>query len=264
MGKKRIVLGVDASTSCLGTSVVSYDGENIEVLYVHYVKMKQSKKYKGTDSLFYKSKQFKNEFIDKIKGWGITDIVIEEPLPNSQNVITVNSLMKFNGMISQSLYESLGVIPEYISSYDARKYAFPELMAVRKFNKSGEEYSIKNIKHALKHSELVLFGAYPFDVQKKFILWNKIAELYPRINWAYDKENNLTVENFDASDSLVCILGYLKKEKYEKDEPVVTKFDITQGKVDNELYNISYTMRFCGKTFDKKISLTKNNDKDLL
>ena len=59
MEKKRIVLGVDASTSCLGTSVVSYDGENIEVLYVHYVKMKQSKKYKGTDSLFYKSKQFK-------------------------------------------------------------------------------------------------------------------------------------------------------------------------------------------------------------
>lgn len=263
MEKKRIILGVDVSTSCLGTSVVSYDGIKTEVLYVHYVKMKQSKKFKGTDSLFFKSQQFKDEFINKIKNWGITDIIIEEPLPSSQNINTVNSLMKFNGMISQSLYEALDVMPHYISSYDARKYAFPELLAIRKFNKKGEEYDIKKIKHSLEHNEIVLFGSYPFDIQKKFVLWNKIVELYPKINWTYDKNNNLTVENFDASDSLVCILGYLNKEKYNNSIPVINKFEITPGKIENELYDISYEMNFCDRNFNKKISLTKNNNKHL-
>lgn len=258
MEKNRIILGVDVSTSCLGTSVASYDGEETKIEYVHYVKMKQSKKYKGTDSLFYKSQQFKDNFIAKVKNWGITDIVIEEPLPSSQNVNTVNSLMKFNGMVSQSLYESLGVIPQYISSYDARKYAFPDLLSIRKYNKKGEEYDIKKITHALKNNEVVLFGGFSWDVQKKFILWNKIVELYPDINWSYDKDNNLKVENFDASDSLVCILGFINKEKYCDTLPSVKNYAIKRGVGKEEAFNIAYTMEFCGRTFDKSMVLTKN------
>ena len=100
MDKKRIILGLDVSTSCLGTSIVSYDGEEAKILYVHYVKMKSSKKYKGTNALFFKSQQFKDNFIQMLKDKGlinvITDIVIEEPLPGSQNVGTGNTLMKFN------------------------------------------------------------------------------------------------------------------------------------------------------------------------
>ena len=42
-------------------------------------------------------------------------LVIEEPLPSSQNVSTVNTLLKFNGMISESVYELTGVVPKYIS-----------------------------------------------------------------------------------------------------------------------------------------------------
>ena len=257
MNNKKIILGIDASTTCLGTSVVAYDGENTEVLYVHYVKMKSSKKYKGTDVLFYKSKQFKDFFINKIKQWGITDVVIEEPLPNSQNLITVNNLLKFNGMISQSLYESLGVIPQYISSYDARKYAFPDLMAVRKLNKMEEEYDIKKIIHSLKHNELVLFGGFPYSCQKKYILWNKIVEMYPNIKWTYDKQGELTVENFDASDSLVCILGYINKLKYYNKPPLIKTYNITKN-AKNET-EINYQFEFCGKTINNKIFLTKNN-----
>ena len=68
----------------------------------------------------------------------------------------------------------------YISSYDARKFAFPDLMAIRKFNKKGEEYTSKKIKKAIKNNELVLFGSYPFDCAKKMILWNKISEMYEK------------------------------------------------------------------------------------
>ena len=38
-------------------------------------------------------------------------------------------------MISECVYDVLHVVPDYISSFDARTYAFPELHAVRKFNK---------------------------------------------------------------------------------------------------------------------------------
>ena len=154
MDKKRIILGLDVSTSCLGTSIVSYDGEEAKILYVHYVKMKSSKKYKGTNALFFKSQQFNDNFIQMLKDKGlinvITDIVIEEPLPGSQNVGTVNTLMKFNGMISQSIYEATGIMPQYISSYEARKYAFPDLMAIRKYNKKGEVYDTESMMSLYK------------------------------------------------------------------------------------------------------------------
>ena len=169
----RIILGIDISTACLGVSLAKYDGKEIEILKISHVKPKISKKIKGTEALFLKAKQFKEQFIEKYKDIGLTDIVIEEPLPNSQNNNTVTTLLRFNGMISQSIYEATGIVPKYISSYDARKYAFPELMAVRKFNKKGEQYDEKKIKRALKNNELVLFGNYPWDCQKKNILWNK-------------------------------------------------------------------------------------------
>ena len=169
----RIILGIDISTACLGVSLARYDGTNVEILKLSHVKPKISRKIKGTESLFMKTKQFKEQFIEKYKDIGLTDIIIEEPLPNSQNNNTVTTLLRFNGMISQSIYEATGVVPKYISSYDARKYAFPELMAVRKFNKKGEQYNEKKIKNALKNNELVLYGDYPFDCEKKHIVWNK-------------------------------------------------------------------------------------------
>ena len=255
MDKKRIILGLDVSTSCLGTSIVSYDGEEAKILYVHYVKMKSSKKYKGTNALFFKSQQFKDNFIQMLKDKGlinvITDIVIEEPLPGSQNVGTVNTLMKFNGMKKKKKKEVKGIMPQYISSYEERKYAFPDLMAIRKYNKKGEVYDIKKITSALKHSEVVLFGNYPWDCAKKNILWNKISDMYPDIKWTYDKNNELTVENFDASDSMICILGFINKEKYFNKEPSIINYNI--NKIENNIYDINYTMSFCDKIFDKKI-----------
>lgn len=253
MEKKRIILGLDVSTSCIGTSVASYDGEKIEILYVDYVKFKTSKKYKGTNSLFFKIEQFKDQFINKITEWGITDIIIEEPLPGSQNVNTVNTLMKFNGMVSQLIYDRTGIMPQYISSYDARRFGFPDLLAVRKYNKKGEEYPKKKILRCLKNNDVVSFGSYPWDCAKKTILWNRIAELYPDIKWTYNKDDELCKENFDASDSIVCIMGYMNKLKYEEQTPVVK--DINTLFIKDNMTTITYKIEFCGQVFDKKIVL---------
>lgn len=244
----RIILGIDISTACLGVSLARYDGTNVEILKISHVKPKISRKIKGTESLFMKTKQFKEQFIEKYKDIGLTDIIIEEPLPNSQNNNTVTTLLRFNGMISQSIYEATGVVPKYISSYDARKYAFPELMAVRKFNKKGERYNEKKIKNALKNNELVLYGDYPFSCEKKYIIWNKISELYPDIEWIYNKKNELVTENFDASDSLTCVLGFLNKEKYGEQ-----KFEIIDYKIENNI--ILYTTKIGDITINKRLIL---------
>lgn len=244
----RIILGIDISTTCLGVSLARYDGTNVEILKLSHVKPKISRKIKGTESLFMKTKQFKEQFIEKYKDIGLTDIIIEEPLPNSQNNNTVTTLLRFNGMISQSIYEATGVVPKYISSYDARKYAFPELMAVRKFNKKGEQYNEKKIKNALKNNELVLYGDYPFSCEKKYIIWNKINEKYPNIEWIFNKKNELVTENFDASDSLTCVLGFLNKEKYGEQ-----KFEIIDYKIENNI--ILYTTKIGDITINKRLIL---------
>lgn len=252
----RIILGIDISTTCTGVTLVSYDGENAKVLYIDRVKFKVPRKVKGTEALFVKSQQFIDKFLNHYKNYGITDIVIEEPLPNSQNLETVNTLMKFNGMLSQSVFQATNVIPRYISSYDARKYAFPELMAVRKYNKKGEVYDIKQIRKAFKHNDLVLFGSYPFDCKKKYILWNKVSELYPDIKWVYDKKGELKTENFDASDSLVCVLGYINKEKYlNTSGPNILSYKEDNILDSNNIIKFSYTTEFCGKTYEKILIL---------
>ena len=115
-------------------------------------------------------------------------------------------------MISKSIYDTIGVIPDFISSYDARKYAFCELMAVRTTKKDGTPLDAKQIAK----NTPVLFGAYPFDVDKKMVIFEKVCDLVPQITWLLDKNNKLKKENFDMSDSFACTLGYMKKEGFWK------------------------------------------------
>jgi hypothetical protein len=110
-------------------------------------------------------------------------------------------------MIAKSIYNTLGIVPEFISSYDARKYAFPELMAIRKFDKKGNPYSEKDIAK----KEPVLFGAYDWDIDKKTVIWDKVAEMFPTIQWIYDKKHKLKKENYDTSDAVACLLGHMRK-----------------------------------------------------
>ena len=128
-------------------------------------------------------------------------------------------------MISDCIYNNLGIVPVYISSYDARKYSFPELMAIRKYGKDGKQYDYKKIMNEIKNNKLVLFGSYSWEVDKKIVMQGKVAELFPNIEWVYDKKGELKKENFDASDSYVACLGYLNKQKY--------------GEIDFKIDNIS-------------------------
>jgi hypothetical protein len=204
----EFLLALDVSTSTIGIAIFEDMGNHGELKLLHHVSPKVKPKPENKmEELFRKVEIFEQEFLTHYSDFGITKVVIEEPLLQSNNVYTIATLLRFNGMISKSVYDTIGVVPEFISSYDARKYAFPELMAVRKFKKDGTALAEKVIA---KNSP-VLFGEYPFDVDKKYILWEKVAELEPQVTWFYDKNNKLKKETFDTSDAYVCGIGYMNK-----------------------------------------------------
>jgi hypothetical protein len=186
------VLGLDVSTSTIGWAL--FDLESKELLELTHIsprpKPKEENKIK---ELLLKSEIFRSKLKD-YAGFNITNVVIEEPLLNSNNVYTVQTLLRFNTLISKEIYDVLGVVPSYISTYNSRKSAFPWLV---KENDKGK---------------FVLFGGYPKDCDKKQIVWEQVAKREPQINWVYTKNNTLKKENFDMSDAYCCVLGYMKQE----------------------------------------------------
>ena len=120
----RYILGLDISTACIGVSLVKDDGKSVpEILYLGHKTPKIPRKIKGIEALFLRKQIFEDEFIKNItSSYTITDVVIEEPLLSSNNVNTVATLLRFNGMISEAIYRNIGIVPSFISSYDARLY----------------------------------------------------------------------------------------------------------------------------------------------
>ena len=206
--KNSFILGLDVSTKTIGIALFENEGKNGKLKLLHPVtpKIKPQPKNKMQE-LFEKAKIFEDEFLNKYSDIGITRVIIEEPLLRSNNVNTIATLLRFNGMISRSVYDTLGVVPDYISSYDARKYAFPELMAIRTHDKKGEPYTEKQIAK----NKPVLFGAHPWDIDKKVVIWNLVSDLEPQINWLYCKNKILKKENYDRSDSFAAVVGFQRK-----------------------------------------------------
>lgn len=236
--QNKIILGLDVSTTCIGCCLFLDDGsENGKIIALTHVVPKIPGKIKGIESLFLKKKIFNDEFLSEWKGRGIDEVIIEEPLLRSNNVETCGTLLRFNGMISDCVYTELGIVPEYISSYDARKYAFPSLMSIRKYNKTGEQYPYKKIMKEIQTGRLVLFGAYPWEIDKKAVMQGKVSELFPDIPWLYNKKGELKKENFDACDAYVACLGYVNKKRYGEPDFKITDIKEVEDGIE---YKVNY------------------------
>jgi len=187
------VLGLDISTKTIGWALFDINKQDLLELS-HFSPVIKPKPDDKIQELLYKVDAFE-EKLENYKNLGITEVVIEEPLLNSNNVWTVGTLLRYNSMISRSIYKVLGIIPKYISTYNSRKYAWPEL--VQENNKG-------------KH---VLFGGLPKTIDKKEIIWKKVSSKEPQITWLYTRNNTLKKECYDQADAYTCVLGYMKKEK---------------------------------------------------
>ena len=146
IGKSPKVLGLDISTKTIGWAL--FDIQKRELLELTHFSPKIKGDYSKVEEMMLKSEQFKTKILDYAK-FGITKVIIEEPLLNSNNIRTVSTLMRYNSFITRVIYETLGLIPEFISTYNSRKYAFPELFTE---NNKGKK---------------VLFGKYDVGCDKK-------------------------------------------------------------------------------------------------
>ena len=240
---KRILMGLDVSTTCIGCAIIVDDGSEYgQILELTHVLPKV--KSKGVESLFLKKKIFNDEFLSKWKDVKVDEVIIEEPLVRSNNVETCATLLRFNGMISDCVYNVLGVVPKYISSYDARKYSFPELMSIRKYGKDEKIYEKKKILKEISEGKLVLFGGYSWSVDKKSIIQGKVSDAFPGIEWLYNKKGELKKENFDACDAYVAVLGHLNMERFGD-----LDFKVENIKENDE--NVTYDVKYWDRCVER-------------
>ena len=242
---KKVYLGCDVSTQTIGFCILIDDGSEYgKIVELTHINPKVPTKTKGIEQLFLKKKIFE-EFLIKYKDFGIDEVIIEEPLLRSNNVNTVSTLLRFNGMVSDCVYNVLGIVPQYISSYDAREYSFPELMSIRKYGKNEKQYEFSKIYKEIKDCKLVLFGGYPWTIDKKTVIQGKVSEIFPDIEWLYNKKGELKKENFDACDAYVAVLGFLNKQRFGKLE--FSSEIIGESNDGNGTREISYNIRYWNK-----------------
>ena len=187
------ILGLDISTKTIGWALFDVNSSKLLELTHFSPKIKPQPEDK-IEELLKKAEAFKKH-LESYRDVGITRVVIEEPLLNSNNIYTVGTLLRYNTMILKSCYEILGIVPTFITTYNARKYAFPSLV--------GKNDKGKN----------VLFGGLPKDIDKKHIVWENVNVVCPEVEWLYGKNGQLKKENYDMSDAATVVIGFVNMQK---------------------------------------------------
>lgn len=190
---KPKILGLDVSSKTIGWALFDMTS-SILLEASHFTPKIKPQPEDKVEELLMKAEAFKKH-LEKYKDYGIVKVIIEEPLLNSNNRFTVGTLMRYNSMILKECYDVFHVVPTFISTYNARKFAFPDLV---RDNGKGK---------------YVLFGGYPKDIDKKHIIWEHVNAVCPEINWLRDKNGKLKKECYDISDSVTCVIGHINMIK---------------------------------------------------
>lgn len=193
---KAKILGLDISTKTIGWALFDMNGSKLLELTHFSPKIKPQPEEK-IEELLLKAEAFKKH-IEGYKNMGISRIVIEEPLLQSDNIYTVGTLLRYNTLILKNCYDVFGIVPTFISTYNARKFAFPDLV--------GENDKGRN----------VLFGGYPKDIDKKHVIWEHVNAVCPDVSWLYGKTGSLKKENYDMADAATAVIGFVNMLKSEK------------------------------------------------
>ena len=170
--------------------------ENFNLISVKALKMSTNKNCED-DSEIIKGDGFK-KFVEELKNYEIIDIFVEEPLVKSNNVYTVNKLLKFNGICSYILRDVLGIVPKFMSVDEVRRIFCPEMT----------EYDHKKNKFILKFKSR--------KIDPKDYIFEKISKEYNNINWIINRNNKFKTENYDITDSIALAKSCFKKF-YEKE-----------------------------------------------
>ena len=174
-----MTLGLDISTTVIGIALFDKNDKFCNLEYI---------KFKPKTNLFQRLDDFVEHFeqlslaINLENGENkLEHISIEEPLKafkgKFSNAETIQKLTTMNAFISSYLYRKFKIEPRYYNVNTARKTAFPSLVIPKS------------------------------ATNKKYLIWEKVVEKEPQINWKYSKKTHkLMDENFDMSDAYV--VGY--------------------------------------------------------
>jgi len=187
------ILGLDISTKTIGFALFDLASSKLLEL-THFTPKILPKPNDKIEELLKKADAFK-QYLQDYKDVGISRVIIEEPLLNSNNIYTVGTLLRYNTLILKNCHDILGLVPTFISTYNARKFAFPNLV--------GPNDKGKN----------VLFGGYPKDIDKKHLIWENINILCPEVKWLYSKDGKFKKENYDMADAATAVIGYVNMIK---------------------------------------------------
>jgi len=171
-----MTLGLDISTTVIGIALFD---EKDKLCKLEYVKFKpKTTLFERLDDFIAHIEELSEALVSGNGETLVRNISIEEPLKKFKgkfsNADTIQKLTAMNAMISGYVYGKFGVEPRYYNVNTARKTVFPELIIPQ---------SAPN---------------------KKYLIWEKVVEQEPQINWMYSKRTHkLMKENFDMSDAWI-------------------------------------------------------------
>ena len=104
---KPKILGLDISTKTIGWALFDTSGSKLLELTHFSPKIKPQPEDK-IEELLKKADAFKLH-LENYKDMGITRIIIEEPLLQSNNIYTVGTLLRYNTLILKNCYLQLRI-----------------------------------------------------------------------------------------------------------------------------------------------------------
>jgi Holliday junction resolvasome RuvABC endonuclease subunit len=163
-----MILGLDISTSIIGTTIVSKEGQ---IVLTDAWDMRNKNHY---PDVYLKYSLVCKKLNDLIARYDITHIFIEQSLQmfrsGFSSAKTLSTLSSFNGVVTYLCFRELGIKPEHISASSARKSC-----------------GIKIAKGTKAKEQVV-----------KFLLDNE-----PKFVVEYTKSGNLKPKYYDIADSIV-------------------------------------------------------------
>mgnify|MGYP003119225318 CR=1 FL=1 len=165
-----MILGLDISTSIVGATVLSDDGE---LLYCEAWDLRNKRHF---PTLFAKVQRIKQMMgiLYEVEKYKIKSVFIEQSLmafrPGFSSAKTILTLARFNGIVSYVCEEDFGIEPQYIGASTARKLC-----------------GIK-VPRGKKAKEVVL--DFVLDKEDKFVI-------------EYTKQGNPKPGSYDRADSYI-------------------------------------------------------------
>lgn len=187
MEQEGVYIGFDISTSRIGMCIADHNNILVEI---KYIELSVDSDVLLEHKLLAKANIFR-EYLAKYKHLPILGVVIEDPLKASNNQLTSNMLMRFNGMASYILYQEFNILPEFLTVHEWRSNICPEFV---RFDGKGKK---------------IFF--IPKEIDKKVYILQKISNLYPDIVWEKKKNGTLKDGNYDMADAAGLLLGYFIK-----------------------------------------------------